>query len=330
MPTKGKTIGLTLASIIIIGVTGIIVWQQFYFPEKAIAGPINVTDDEGRNFTINNYPPKRIVSLVPSCTEILFALGLGDKVVGVDETSDYPPEVQERVNAANLTTVGKYSLINLELVVGLEPDLILASGAAVQGPIVESLEELGQPVMVLNPKKFDGVLADIALVGKATGKIAEAEALVANIQNKAQEIAEKTQGAPEPRVYVEYFFNGGYATYGSESFVDELVSMAGGVNVFAGFSGQYLETSTEEVLKANPEIIVIAKGKMSILCGLTPETIKERPGWDEVQAVQNGQIYEIGNDLLLSKGPRLIMGLEELASIIHPELLWEAEASAES
>lgn len=329
MPTKGKTIGIILALIIIIGVTGVIVWQQFYQPEKAIAGPMHacsVIDDVGRNVTITNYPPGRIVSLLPSCTEILFALGLGDKVVGVDETSDYPPEVQERVKAANLTTVGKYSLINVELVVGLEPDLILASAVSVQGQIVESLEELGQPVMVLNPKKFDGVLADISLVGKATGQIDEAEALVADIQNKAQEIAGKTQGAPRPHVYVEYFFNGGYATYGSESFVDELISMAGGVNVFAGFSGQYLETSTEEVLKANPEIIIIAKGKMSILCGLTPETIKERPGWSEIHAVQNDQIYEIGDDLLTSKGPRLIMGLEELAKIIHPGLLWEVEA----
>jgi iron complex transport system substrate-binding protein len=322
MPTKERTTGLFLALIVITGVTAVIVWQQLGQTEKAIAGPISVMDDAGRNFTIADYPPGRIVSLVPSCTEILFALRLGEQVVGVDETSDYPPEVQDRVKAGNLTTVGKYSLINVELVVGLEPDLILASGAAIQGPIVESLEELGQPVLVLDPKKFDGLLADISLVGKATGQIDEAEALVTDIQNKAQEITEKTQGAPRPHVYLEYFFNGGYATYGSESFVDELISMAGGVNVFAGFSGQYLETSTEEVLKANPEIIVIAKGKMSMLCGLTPETIRVRPGWSEIHAVQNNQIYEVGGDLLLSKGPRLILGLEELAKIIHPELLW--------
>ena len=326
MPTKGKTIGIILALIIIIGVTGVIVWQQFYQPEKAIAGPMHacsVIDDVGRNVTITNYPPGRIVSLLPSCTEILFALGLGDKVVGVDETSDYPPEVQERVKAANLTTVGKYSLINVELVVGLEPDLILASAVSVQGQIVESLEELGQPVMVLNPKKFDGVLADISLVGKATGQIDEAEALVADMQERAQEIADKTQGALRPRVYVEYYFNGGYWSFASGSYADELIYMAGGVNVFSGVAGGHISTSTEEVLMTNPEIIIISKGTMAAACGLTPETIKERPGWNEIYAVQNDQIYEIDEPILALPIPRLIEGLEELAKVIHPELFME-------
>jgi len=319
MITKRKTIA-TLVLVIIVGVTGVIAWQQFHQPKEPIAGSMNVIDDVGRNVTITRCPPEKIVSLVPSSTEILFALGLGSKVVGVDETSDYPPEVQERVNAGSLTTVGEYSQISIELVVGLEPDLILASWAEVQRLVVESLEGLGQPVMVLNPKRFDGVLADISLVGKATGQIDEAEALVVDMQRKAQEIAEKTQGAPKPRIYVEYFFDGGYASFGSESYADELISIGGGVNVFAGFSGQYLETSTEEVLKANPEIIIISKGKMSMLCGLTPEVIKERPGWSEIYGVQNDQIYEIEGDLLMSRGPRLIEGLEKLANIIHPEL----------
>ncbi|MBE0512959.1 ABC transporter substrate-binding protein [Candidatus Bathyarchaeota archaeon] len=319
MPTKRKIIVLVLALVIVIGVTGVIVWQQFYKPEEAVAGPISVIDDVGRNVTITGYPPERIVSLAPSCTEILFALGLGDKVVGVDEYSDYPPEVKERVEAGNLTTVGSFEAISIELVVGLEPDLILATGG-VQRVVVESLEGLGQPVVVLYPKGFDGTLADISLAGKATGQIDKAEALVADMQRKAQEIADKTRDAPKPRVYIEYFFDGGYWSYGGGSDVNELVSMAGGINVFAGFASAYLSTSTEEILKANPEIIIISKGAMAISSGLTPEEIKKRPGWSEIYAVQKDQIYEIEESILVRPSPRVVNALEALANLLHPEL----------
>lgn len=322
MSTKRRTMVFALALIVVVGVIGVTVWQ-FYKPEKPVAGPISVIDDLGRNVTITKYPPERIVSLADSNTEILFALELGNKVVGVDEFSDYPPEVQERIEAGNLTTVGSYSEISIETVVGLQPDLVLATGG-VQQTVAESLEELGQTVVILYPKRFEGVLADISLVGNATGQIDEAEALVTDIQKKAQEIADKTRDAPRLRVYVEFFFDGGYWSFGSESYVDELTYTAGGINVFSGFSGGHISTSTEEVLKANPEIIIISKGVMATACGLTPETIEERPGWSEISAVKNNQIYEIDEPILVLPIPRLIEGLEELAKVIHPELFEEA------
>lgn len=318
MSTKTKTVIFALVLLIIIGVTGVVVWQ-FYGQKEAVAGPITVVDDVGRNVTITKYPPERIVSLAPSCTEILYALGLGNRIVGVDEYSDYPPEVVERVNAGNLTTVGSFAEISIETVVGLQPDLILATGG-VQRTVVENLEGLGQTVVVLYPKRFNGVLADISLVGKATGQVDEAEALVANMQKKAQEIRDKTKNVSKPRVYVEFFFNGGYWSFGSDSYVDELISMAGGINIFAGFPGGHISTSTEEVVKANPEIIIISRGVMSDACGLTPETIKTRPGWSEISAVQNNLIYEIDESIMVLGTPRLIKGLEEFAKAIHPEL----------
>jgi len=322
MSTKRKMIVPVLVLVIIIGVTGVIVWQQFHQPEKAITGLISVIDDVGRNVTITEYPPKRIVSLAPSCTEILFALGLGDKVVGVDEFSDYPPEVQERVRAGNLTVVGSFgAAFNVEKIMSLQPDLILATGGIQHLiGIIEELEGLGLPVVTLYPTKLEGVLADISLVGKIAGEEERAEELVVNMEEKIQVITGKTQNVPKPRVYIEYFFNGGYWSYGSESFANELVSRAGGVNVFSGFAGRYLSTSTEEVLKANPEIIIIAKGSMADACGLSPEVIKERPGWNETYAVQNDHIYQINEDIISREGPRIVEGLEELAKIIHPEL----------
>jgi len=319
MATEKKIIIPVLVLVIIIGATRVIVWQQFYKPEKAITGLITVVDDVGRNVTITNYPPKRIVSCAPSCTEILFALGLGDKVVGVDKYSDYPLEVQDRVKAGNLTTVGAFADISLETVVGLQPDLVIATGG-VQRLVAEHLAGLGKPVVVLYPEKFYGVLTDISLVGKVTGRIEEAEAIVADMQKRVQEIADKTRDVPRPRVYVEYSQMGGYWTFGGKSFADELIYKAGGKNVFSGFEGKYMSTSSEEVLKANPEIIIISKGAMSIATGLSPEAIKKRAGWDNIDAVQDNQIYEIEEDFISREGPRIINGLEEFAKVIHPEL----------
>ncbi len=313
-----KIIASAIILIIVVGVAGVVVFTQFYKPEKAHTGPISVIDDVGRNVTITNYPPERIVSMAPSCTEILFALGLGDKVVGVDEYSDYPLEVPERVEEGSLTTVGSFAEVNIELVVSLEPDLILATGG-VQRVVAESLEGQGQTVVVLYPERFDGVLADISLVGEITGQTDEAEEIVADMQERAQEIAEKVKDLPRPRVYIEIFFNGGYWTFGSDAYADELTSMAGGTNVFSDVTGGHISTSSEEILQANPEIIIISKGAMAEGCGLTPEVIRARPGWNEISAVKNDQIYEITESIMVRGVPRLIEGLEELAEVIHPE-----------
>ncbi len=318
MQTKRKIIALILAVALIVGVTGVIVWQHSYEPEKTINAPLSIIDDEGRNVTITKYPPERIVSLAPSCTEIIFALNLESKLVGVDNYDYYPPEIQEKIDSLNITKVGQYALISTETIVDLQPDLVIAA-MRVQYPIIENLEAVGQPAMMIDPEKFDDVLADISLIGKATGQIEKSEALVATIQEKAQEIADKTQGASRPGVYIEYAFNGGYQSFGSGSFADEIINKAGGKNIFIDSASAYVSTSTEEVLVSNPEIIIISKGAMAEACGLSPETIRNRPGWNEIYAVKNNQIYEIEERLLLP-GPAMIDSLESMARIIHPEI----------
>lgn len=315
---KKKAIVLILALVIIIGVTGGIVWHQSYNPGKTIHAPLSIIDDYERNVTVTSYPPERIVSLAPSCTEIIFALNLEDKLVGVDTYDYYPPEIQEKIDSLNITKVGQYALISTETILDLQPDLVIAA-MRVQYSIIENLEAVGQPAMIIYPQNFDDVLADISLVGEATGRSEAAEALVTEIQNKAQEIAYKTQDAPKPRIYIEYSFDGGYQSFGSGSFADELINKAGGKNIFTDSPSAYIATSTEEVIMSNPEIIIIAKGAMSEACGLTPETIRNRPGWNEIYAVKNNQIYEIDERFLLP-GPAMIEGLETIAKIIHPEM----------
>ena len=159
------------------------------------------------------------------------------------------------------------------------------------------------------------------LLGKVTGQNANAKALVDSMQSKVQEITFKTSGLNEPSVYVEYYVDkNGYSSYGANSYITELISMAGGVNIFAGFQGQYVTTSTEEVLKANPEIIVISKGIMSSLSGITPDSIKARESWNSIDGVQNNRIYEVNEALITIWGPRIVNGLEALAQVIHPEV----------
>jgi iron complex transport system substrate-binding protein len=313
-----KKIVLVIALAIIIVVAGVIVWQQVYQTEETKTGQVTVIDDYDRNVTITNYPPQRIVSLAPSCTEIIFALNLEDKLVGVDNYGYYPPEIAEEIDSRNILKVGQYSDMSIEAIVDLQPDLIIAA-MRLQYQTVENLAAVGQTAMIIYPQNFDDVLDDITLIGEATGHTEEAEALVNSILNRAQEIADKTQDASKPRIYIEYSFNGGFQSFGSGSFADELIKKAGGQNIFTDSPSAYIATSSEEVIVSNPEIIIIAKGAMSEAAGLTPETIRNRPGWNEIDAVQNNQIYEIEERLLLP-GPAMIEGLESIAEIVHPEI----------
>jgi iron complex transport system substrate-binding protein len=317
MTTKGIKFVLLLVTAIIILIVGVIVLPELLKNQENI-GPYSIIDDYGRNVTISKYPPERIISLAPSCTEIIFALNLEDKLVGVDIYDYYPEEIQEKIQSNNIMKVGQYSQISTEPLVSLNPDLVIAA-MSVQLPIIENLAAVGQTGMIINPQNYDDVLADILLVGQATGNIEEAEALVSAIQNKAQEINDKTKDSSKPRVYIEYSFNGGFQSFGSGSFADELINKAGGKNIFTDSLTAYIATNSEEVIVSNPEIIIIAKGAMAEACGLTPSVVKNRPGWDQIDAVQNNQIYEIDERLLLP-GPAMIEGLDSMAKILHPEI----------
>ena len=315
---SNKLIAVVLVLIVIFGVVGVVVWQQLG-TSQGNPGTISVVDDAGNNVTITSYPDK-IVSLAPATTEILFGLGLSDKIVGTVSYSGYATDIQDIIEAKNITVVGTFNKVNVELVTGLQPDLIVASGAYQQS-LAEKFAEQGKTVVILNPTEFSGILADITLLGKLTGQNANATALVDSMQSKVDEIAAETSGLDKPGVYVEYYVDkNGYSSYGAKSYINELISMAGGVNVFAGFQGQYVTTSTEEVLMANPQIIIISKGVMSSLSGITPDSIRARESWNNIDAVKNNKIYEVNEALITIWGPRIVDGLEELAQVIHPEV----------
>jgi iron complex transport system substrate-binding protein len=311
---------LTIMSVILIVV---IVAAAFFVTQQpnkiAAALPVRVVDDSGRVITFASYP-SRIVSLAPSCTEILFALGLENQTVGSVSYAGYPQNVQNWLTADNVTMVGNFGQVSNEAITSLQPDLVLGTGGY-QDPTTQALEGIGINVMTLSPVGFTGVLNDIALVGNVTGRISEQQALVANLTSQAAAIVDKVQGLNETSVYVEYYFDStGFGSYGGTSFVNDLISMAGGVNVFAGWQEQYVTTSSEVIVSANPQIIIISNGVMSGLAGLTPQVVMQRPGWSVISAVQNNRIYLINEDLITIGGPDVIYGLQDLAQILHPEI----------
>jgi iron complex transport system substrate-binding protein len=269
------------------------------------AFPITVTDDAGREVTLS-APPRRIVSLAPSNTEILFALGVEDRVVAVDEYSDYPPA------AAQKPTIGEYADPDLEQIVALDPDLVLAT--AVHAPaIVPRLEALGIPAAVIEPADLDATLASIATIGRLAGVDAAATELVCALHARVDAVAAAVAGAPRPRVFFE--LSPDLYTAGEGTFVDDLIARAGGENVVGGSLGPWPQLSAEAVIAADPEVILLADHE----AGVTPESVAARPGWSVVSAVQNDRIVALETDLVVRPGPRVVDGLEAIARALHPE-----------
>jgi iron complex transport system substrate-binding protein len=281
--------------------------------------PGAITDDHGRTVNIEEIP-QRIVSLAPSVTEILFALDLGSQVVGVTDYCDYPEELQERIDTGEIQTVGSYFPgFNLEVIVALEPDVAFAIGATVPD-YVDDLDELGIPAIVLNAEDIDGIFHDIELVGQVTGKEAEAEALVADLEGQIDEVVATVADASIPSVFYgsDVSDPGALWTAGNGTFIDALITMAGGENIAAEVGG-WTTFGLEVLVDANPDVIVLG----GALWGVSADEVASRTGWKDMDAVKNGNIYAIDDTPLVRPGPRIAEGLELLAGFIHPELFEE-------
>lgn len=271
-----------------------------------------IVDDLGRSVNIEAIP-QRIISLSPSNTEILFALGLGEKVVGVTEYCNYPPEALDKEK------VGGYSTPDIEKVIALQPDLIFADDIHKE-EIIPALEERGLTVFALMPGNLDGVLADIQMVGKITGKEQEASELVAQMESRIEAITEKTeQLEPQERPRVFYIvWHDPLRTSGSETFIHELIEKAGGVNVFQDVT-EHKAVDIESVIYRNPAIVIACTGHGEA----EDEPFKwaeSEPMLSVTEARKNNRIYQIDADIVSRTGPRIVQALEEFAQFIHPEI----------
>ena len=269
--------------------------------------PATLTDFQGRSVSLAKRP-ERIVSIGPSITEFLFALGAGPRVVGDDDYSDAPAE------AAKLTHVGGVK-VNFEQVVALKPDLVLS--VKFSDGTIEKLASAGLVVLVVDPQSASDVARTAVLLGKAVG--ADGDAMAQSIQQRVDAVRAITAKATtKPRVYHEVDASdpNKIFTVGPGSYIADLIEIAGGVNIAASATTAYPQLSAEQVLKADPEVIVVAASDYSA----KPDQIAARPGWSAISAVKNKRFGSIEPNLINRPGPRIGEAAEAYARLVHPEL----------
>jgi iron complex transport system substrate-binding protein len=280
--------------------------------EPAVETTLTVTDGLGREVTLNGLP-QRIVSLAPSNTEILFAIGAGDQVVGRDQLSDFPEA------AKSVSDIGStFDALNTELIVSINPDLVLA--AEINTPEqVKQLEDLGLTVYYLkNPLTLEEMYGNLELVAQLTGHAEEAAALIESLKARVAAVDEKIAPiSSRPGVFYELDATDPSKPYtaGKGTFITQLIDRAGGYNIASDLEG-YPQMSLEQVVAADPAFIILGDARY----GVSPESIAQRPGWENLSAVKNGQVLPFNDDLVSRPGPRLVDALEELAKLLRPEL----------
>lgn len=274
--------------------------------EAGEASVFTVEDDFGRTVTLEKAP-ERIISLAPSHTEILYALGLGDKIVGVTSLDDYPEEV------LSVEKVGDFNGVNLEKVIELEPDLIINYGEG-DPELNERLDEAGLVYVGFEPESIDQVIETIINIGTLTDRAAEAEKLTNEMSDHLNEISKKIKDAEVKTVFYEIWHEPLMAA-GAGSFMDELITMAAGQNVATDADGAYPQYDLEQLIERNPQVYLSAND----LPEKTAESIKARPGFENIDAIKNDRVHLLDGNIVSRPGPRIVQALELIARSIHPE-----------
>lgn len=275
--------------------------------------PLEVIDQTGRVVRIGEIPEK-IISLAPSNTEILYALGLEDRLVGVTEYCEYPEAAKHKPQ------IGGFSTVDIEKVVVIQPDLVLATNIH-RDEVIPQLERLGLTAVTLDPKTIDEVMEAIELIGKSAGKKDEASQLVTEMKDRIKAITDKTislSEAQRPRV-LYILWHDPLMTVGPETRIHELIVKAGGINIARNLEGAYPTMSLEAVIMADPQVIVAGSGHGSGE-NLPFEFVVAESRLKGVAACRDNRVYQIDSDLTNRPGPRIVDGLEELARMIHPEI----------
>jgi len=273
---------------------------------------IAVTDQLGRVVSVEAVP-QRIISLAPSNTEILFALGLAEQVVGVTDYCDYPPEAEAT------PSVGGFSTPNIEEIVALSPDLVLATSMH-EKRVIPQLEDKGLAVFALNPRTVDEVLEAITLTGEITGREKEASRLTREMQWRIKAVTDRTDDLSEEQKVRTFYvlWHDPLMTAGSGTLQDDLIRKAGGINIARDITG-YGDIGLEAVLASNPEVMIAGTGHGSAE-DLTFKFIQTETRLEGVAARKNNRVYSVDADLASRGGPRIVDALEQFAAFIHPEL----------
>jgi len=271
--------------------------------------PIKITDATGKDITLE-APPEKIVSLIPSNTEILFGLGLNDEIVGVSDNDDYPAEATKKEKVGGME-------YNIEQIIALSPDIVFAhaSGMGNSKGAIEQLEAAGVKVFVVaDAKNFNETYTTIEQLGRATGKLEEAKKVVANMKAKVAEVEVKLEGVEPKKVFVESSDEPEIYTAGKGTFMNEMLEMIHAENIAAD-SNDWFKIDAEQIITKNPDVIVVAYDYVPNILTKIPQ----RPGFETITAVKNKAIVQVDESTTSRQGPRLADGLEELAKAVYPE-----------
>jgi iron complex transport system substrate-binding protein len=265
-------------------------------------------DEVGRKLEVQGVP-QRIISVAPNVTEILFALGLGDRLVGVSSYCQFPPEALKKEK------VGGYINPSLEKIVALRPDIVIGIAEGDLKTFVDKLAKLKIPVYITNPKNVSEVITSIQNIGEVTRSTPSALRLTQSMKERIQAIRTKVQGRPQPRVLHVLNFDP-LISAGKGTFVDDLIRLSRGRNIAETAQGKYPRFSLEEVLAVDPEVILLASMQSN-----DPLTEQSRwwERWKTISAVRQGRIYVLNSDFIHRPSPRIVEGLEQVARAIHPE-----------
>jgi iron complex transport system substrate-binding protein len=278
----------------------------------SVSAPRNMLDEAGRTVNVPDFP-KRIVSLAPNLTECLFALGLDEEVVGVTQYSNYPPE------AASRPKVGSYVQINLEQVVSLKPDLVLATRDGNPREQVDRLVAMGICLYATDPRTLEGLFRTLETLGKILHREERAEGIVQGLKARLARVDDLVAHRSRPRVLLQVGINP-LVSVGRGTLQDHLIELAGGENVAAEAPVPYPVLSMERILEARPEVILVSS--MVEKTDASAE-IRKWSRWREIPAVAQGRLHVIDGDLIDRPSPRILEGLEEMLSRIHPEVAGE-------
>lgn len=306
MPKK-RNLLLILVGLIIIGLHTYLTVQNNAGRGRPDDGCSRKVIDSYQRVIAIAQEPSRVISLAPNITEIIFALGKGKTLVGRTDYCDYPEE------ADGIESVGNITNPNIEKIVALNPDIIIAS-THFQKTALKKLEDLGLKVAVLcGEESFDGVYDTIRRVGEILCSQEKAAELITAMQNKVAHITSEVKHARKPKVYYVLFYgDGGFYTAGKGTFIGNMLTMAGGDNAAADSKGwQY---SIEKLVEKEPEFLICSKFYH------TKAVLERTPGFKHLQAVKEGRLLEIDHNLLDRQGPRLTEGLETLARLLHPDI----------
>ncbi len=285
---------------------------MLYWVSPAQAGTF--TDALGRSVTLKQRP-ERIVSLAPSLTEILYYLGLGDRVAGVTRFSYYPPE------AAYKPKVGTYINLNVERIISLNPDLAIGTADGNKPYIVKLLEQAGIPVYIVNPRNVRDVIGTVAVLGRLCGVSKKAEDLANVLSRRIDRILDRTASLRRPTVFLQINIKP-IMTVNRNTFHHDVIRLAGGENMAKDAPYNYPRISIEEVIRKKPEIIIISSMERG---GRFEQARKEWQKWPVIPAVMDKRVYLVDSDLLDRPSPRIVNGLETMARLIHPEVKWAIE-----